>query len=586
MHIPASSTASGLSWVARPGDERAVAALAQQQDMNELLARVLIGRGVAIDDAARFLQPTLRECLPDPFHLKDMDKAVARLLRAIEAKENIAVFGDYDVDGATSTALLVRYFAALGIRLATYIPDRLKEGYGPSIAAFDTLIDGGAKLIITVDCGTLAHEPIAHAQGRDVDVIVLDHHLGSAEMPKAHALVNPNRADESSPHRSLAAVGVTFLLLVALSRALREAGYFGETRREPDLLPLLDLVALGTVCDVMPLTGLNRAFVAQGLKVLRARGHKGLAALADVAQLAEVPSAYHLGFLLGPRINAGGRVGESALGVALLTGEDEGELRDIAARLDHFNRERRAIEDSMLEAALAQAQQQANAPVIVVAQRGWHAGVIGIVAARLKEKFSRPAAVIALEGGLGKGSARSVTGADMGAAIHAAQLCGILDAGGGHAMAAGFSLREEQVSALHRFLIERLSPAVAAYQEARALTLDGWLSAGGASLQLLDSLAAAAPHGIGNPSPRFGLKAARILQRQVLKGKHIRCILGDDAGTGRLSAIAFNVADTPLGAWLMSERVLHLAGELKREHWQGAESARFIIEDAAKPLAA
>ena len=589
MHIHPSQTASGLAWVPRAADSRPALAMAQQHGLSELLAQMLTGRGIAPDDAPQFLAPTLRDQLPDPFHLKDMDKAVARLVRAVEEKQTVAVFGDYDVDGATSTALLMQYLMPLGVRVIPYIPDRAKEGYGPSIAAFEQLIAQGAQLIVTVDCGTLAHAPIAAAQARGVDVLVIDHHLGGAELPPAHAVVNPNRSDETSPHRHLAAVGVTFLVLVALTKTLREAGRFraaddpSNTRPPaPNLLALLDLVALGTVCDVMPLTGLNRAFVAQGLKVLASRRQRGLAALADAARLDESPSAHHLGFIYGPRINAGGRVGEAGLGVRLLTCAEESERQEIALRLHQHNAERQAIESGVLEQALQQAATQANAPVIVVAGEGWHQGVIGIVAGRLKEKFARPAAVISIDQALAKGSARSVPGADMGAAIHAAVAQGLLTHGGGHAMAAGFSLPAPRIDALRAFLIERLARAVAEYTDARVRKLDGWISCAGGTAGLLAEIGRAAPFGLGNPSPRFGIRNARILHRQIMKDKHLRLVLGDDAG-GRLNAVAFHVGDSQLGAWLATLPSLHLAGELVMNRWQGQETPQFIIEDAAKP---
>lgn len=581
MRIDAVYTASGLSWVPRAADERLTLAIAQQHGVSELVASILAGRGVAMEDVPKFLAPTLRDYLPDPFHLIDMDKAVARLLKAMEKKEPIAVFGDYDVDGATSTALLVSYFAMLGIPLRTYIPDRLKEGYGPTVTAFEKLIGQGATLIVTVDCGTLSHEPIAIAQQHGVDVIVLDHHLSGGDLPAAHAIVNPNRVDETSPHRQLAAVGVTYLLLVALNKTLREARHLTK-EHAPDLLALLDLVALGTVCDVMPLTGLNRAFVAQGLKVLKGRTQQGLAALADVARLHEVPNVYHLGFLLGPRINAGGRVGEADLGARLLTTTDEGERRAIALRLDALNTERQAIEAAITEQAMALAEKQANVPVIVVAKEGWHAGVIGIVAARLKEQFSKPAAVIALDRHAGKGSARSVPGADLGAAVHAAHTQGIIEGGGGHAMAAGFNLHAGKIDTLHAFLCQRLERAVADYNEARVRKLDGWISAGAATLDLIEEVAAAGPFGLGNPSPRFAIKSARVVHREIMKDIHIRLALADDTGSGRLGAVSFKSVGTPLGEWLLNERVLHLAGELKVNNWQGQERAQFLIEDAAR----
>lgn len=581
MQIPASHTASGLPWTLRADDGRTALAMAQQHGISELLAGILAGRGVTLEQVPQFLSPSLRDYLPDPFHLLDMDKATARLKQALDKGERIAVFGDYDVDGATSTALLHSYFSQLGVSIIPYIPDRMKEGYGPTIGAFEKLIAQGARLIITVDCGTLAQEPIAYAVSRGVEVIVLDHHLSSGALPPAVAVVNPNRVDETSPHTNLAAVGVTFLTLIALNKTLRDAGYFA-TRREPNLLSMLDMVALGTVCDVMPLTGLNRAFVTQGLKVLARRANTGLAALADASRFDETPGVYHLGFLLGPRINAGGRVGEAGLGVELLTTDDADHALALATRLDTYNSERQAIEMSVLEAAMAQAESQANMPVMLLHGEGWHAGVIGIVAGRIKEKYQRPVAVVALEDGKGKASARSVPGADFGAAVHAAHALGIIEGGGGHAMAAGFSLTPEQLPGLHNFLIQRMEAAVASYNESRVKKLDGWIACPAATLELLDELALGGPYGLGHPGPRFALRSARIVRTDILKEKHIRVILTDGTLGGRLTAIAFNAEGTSLGEWLKTAKTLHLSGELKRNSWQGQDSAQFIIDDAAK----
>ncbi|MFZ4126053.1 MAG: single-stranded-DNA-specific exonuclease RecJ, partial [Rickettsiales bacterium] len=430
-------TASGLPWRDRLQDERAALAIAQQHELPELVARILAGRNIALDAVPEFLNPTLRAALPDPFHLRDMDKATLRLMKAIEQKETIAIFGDYDVDGATSVSQLTDYFAALGVRSIAYIPDRMKEGYGPNVDAFDTLIGNGATLIITVDCGTLAFEPITHAAAKGVDVLVIDHHIGEARLPNAVAVVNPNRVDETSPHTNLCAAGVVFLVLVALNKTLRESGYFNDTRKELNLLPMLDRVALGTVCDVMTLTGLNRAYVTQGLKLLAQRQHIGLRALADVARFDATPAVYHLGFLLGPRINAGGRVGQSDLGIRLLMSANEAEAAALARTLDQHNKERQAIEMMVLEQALAQAESQKNMPVILLASPDWHEGVIGIVAGRLKEKFARPAMIGNITNGKVKISARSVSGADIGAVTHRAVSLGLLTNGGGHAAAAG-----------------------------------------------------------------------------------------------------------------------------------------------------
>lgn len=574
-------TASGLPWQLRHADARAALAIAQQHGVSELLAGILVGRGVAVDDVPLFLNPTLRDALPDPFHLLDMEKAVTRLIRAITQHESIAVFGDYDVDGATSTSLLMHYLGTVGAPVVPYIPDRMTEGYGATTAAFEKLIDAGATLIVTVDCGTLAHAPIAAAQARGVDVIVLDHHLSSGALPSAHAIVNPNRVDETSPHRNLAAVGVTFLALVALNARLRDSGFFAQ-HAAPNLLAMMDVVALGTVCDVMPLTGLNRAFVAQGLKVMAQRRNLGLTVLADVARMDEQPNVYHLGFLLGPRINAGGRVGKSGLGVQLLTATDTAAAQTIAQQLDLHNAERQAIEADVSEQAFAVAEQQRNMPVLLVAGEGWHQGVIGIVAGRLKEKFSRPAIVVALENGIGKASARSVSGVDMGAAVHAALAEGLITVGGGHAMAAGFTVTEAHIAALHRFLIDRMAAGVAAYNEARVRHYDGTLSVSGANLATLEDIGHAAPYGLGNPAPRFVIPAARIAHVAVMKEKHLRVTLADDSGSARLNAVAFGAVGTPLGAWLMSEKTLHILGELKRNSWQGRESAQFMIDDVSK----
>lgn len=574
-------TASGLPWRDRLTDERAALAIAQQHELPELVARVLAARNITLDAVPEFLNPTLRSALPDPFHLRDMDKAVLRIMQAIEKRETIALFGDYDVDGATSVSQLADYFAQLNIKTISYIPDRMSEGYGPNIGAFDKLIAQGASLIITVDCGTLSFDPITHAAAKGTDVLVIDHHIGEARLPNAIAVVNPNRIDETSPHTNLCAAGVVFLVLVALNKTLREAGYFNDMRKEPNLLPMLDRVALGTVCDVMTLTGLNRAYVTQGLKLLAQRGHLGLRALADIARFDTTPSVYHLGYLLGPRINAGGRVGESDLGVKLFAAQDEGEAAVLAQRLDQHNKERQAIENIVLEQALAQAEAQANMPVILLASEHWHAGVIGIVAGRLKEKYARPAIIASVTADSAKASARSVTGADIGAATHRAVALGHLTAGGGHAAAAGFSFDIGKRDIVHQYYSEQLSSAVTAYGESRAKLLDGWITVSGATQALYDALKQLEPYGLGFPKPKLALRDARIAHRTVLKDKHMKLVLADDANTSRLDAIAFNVNDTKLGEMLASAKTLHLYGELNENHWQGYKSLQFIVDDAA-----
>lgn len=574
-------TASGLPWRERVNDARTALAIAQQHELPEIVARVLAGRNIAPEDVPEFLNPQLRTALPDPFHLRDMDKAVLRLMGAIEKKETIAIFGDYDVDGATSVSQLVDYFAALGVRSIPYIPDRMTEGYGPNLRAFDTLMAAGAGLILTVDCGTLAFDPIAHAAAKGTDVIVIDHHIGEARLPQAVAVVNPNRVDETSPHTNLCAAGVVFLLLVALNKSLREAGYFNAARPEPNLLQMLDRVALGTVCDVMTLTGLNRPYVAQGLKLLAQRNHLGLRALADIARFDTAPAVYHLGFLLGPRINAGGRVGQSDLGIKLLMSASESEASAIAHQLDTHNKERQAIETMVLEQAMEQAQAQANMPVMLLASPDWHEGVIGIVAGRLKEKFARPAIIGNVKEGRVKASARSVSGADIGATVHRALALGLLTNGGGHAAAAGFGFEEGKRDAVHEYFAQQLGAAVTAYGESRSKLLDGWISVSGATQELYDALKQLEPYGLGFPKPKMALRAAKIVHRAVLKDKHLKLVLADELGKGRLNAIAFNVNDTKLGEMLATQHQLHLYGELTENHWQGSSSLQFIIDDAA-----
>jgi single-stranded-DNA-specific exonuclease len=580
-------SAMGMRWKWRTLDERAVLAMSQKLAIPDLLARVLVGRGITPEAAPDFLAPSLRSAMPDPGHLLDMDKAVARLMQAITQGEPIGIFGDYDVDGATSSALLYQYLRALGVPCQAYIPDRMKEGYGPNTAAFLALQAQGVRLIVTVDCGAVSFEPLAAAKAAGLDVIVLDHHMGAAQLPEAVAVVNPNRLDESSPCRYLAAVGVTFLTLVALNRALREAGYFQAARPEPNLLDFLDLVALGTVCDVVPLTGLNRAFVKQGLQVMAQKKNPGIRALFESAKLEEAPTTYHAGFILGPRINAGGRVGEASLGFRLLTTSDAEEAAQLAETLSRYNAERQAIEATVLEEAMALAERQDNRAVIVVENDGWHEGVIGIVAGRIKEKFHRPAAVVAFRDGVGKASARSVPGVDFGAAIAAARTEEMILGGGGHAMAAGFSLTRAQLPALHDFLEARLGASAEQYRHQRTLSVDACLNPDAVHLDLPDLVAQAGPFGTANPSPRFVLAHCRIVAVDVLKEAHVRvtlaCNMGGKASGARLTALAFRAVGTPLGELLQGHRgqPVHLAGQVKKEYWQGQARVSFFIDDAA-----
>ncbi len=578
---------TGKAWRARGTDDRAALALAQRLEVPEIVGRCLAARGVGIDDAPRFLNPTLRECLPDPSSLRDMDDAVARLVAAITAGETVAVFGDYDVDGATATAILARFFAALGRPLPVYIPDRMTEGYGPNPAAMRKLAAAGTTVVVTVDCGTAAHEALAAAEEAGLDVIVIDHHVAEAHLPPALAIVNPNRLDEDGALGGLCAAGVTFLLVVALNRALRDAYWYGEGHPEPDLMALLDLVALGTVCDVVPLTGVNRALVAQGLKIMARRTNPGIAALCDAAGLAARPDAYHAGFVLGPRVNAGGRVGEAGLGARLLATDDPAEAAALALRLDQHNAERQRIEAEVLDAALAAAEDQVagGAQVILVAGEGWHPGVIGIVAGRLRERFDRPALVVATDGGTGRGSGRSVPGVALGPAVIAARQAGILAAGGGHAMAAGFTIAADRLDAFRRFLEERMVGEAGGALPVPALSLDGALTCGAATRELVEVLERVGPFGAGNPRPRFAFAALRVAYAEPVGTDHVRVRLADAAGGLPLNAIAFRAAATELGRALTGARggALHVAGTLRLDDWQGRESLQLAIEDAARP---
>ena len=576
----------GRRWRARLAESRAGLALAQAIEVPELIGRVLAARGVAAEDAAAFLEPTLRALLPDPNHLRDMEKAVARLAGALEAGEKIAIFGDYDVDGATSAALLSRFLEAVGTSATLYIPDRLREGYGPNGAAMRQLAAQDVAVVITVDCGISAFDALAEAADAGLDVIVVDHHLGEARLPPACAVIDPNRLDEESPHRQLAAVGVAFLLVVGLNRHLREAGWYRE-RAEPDLLQWLDLVALGTVCDVVPLTGVNRALVRQGLTVMRQRRNPGIRALGDVAGLEEPPGVYHLGFILGPRVNAGGRVGDSSLGARLLTTMDADEAATIAQRLDALNRERREIEAAVLEAAIEQVETApegalSNAPLILAHDENWHAGVIGIVASRLKERYDRPAVVVAWEADTGKASCRSVPGVDIGAAVSAARQAGLLVNGGGHPMAAGFTVERAKLEALTAFLHERLAAAVDAQAGAPSLGLDGALGVEGATADLLEMLEAAGPYGAGNPEPRFAIAGAQVLRADIVGRGHVRCQLAGRSGK-RLKGIAFRSADNALGNALLAGagEPFHLAGRLRLDRRRGTRAVELHIDDGA-----
>jgi len=573
----------GRRWRMREADPGVAAAIAERHGLPEIVGRLLAQRGIGIDDAPGFLAPRLRDQLPDPLHLRDMDRAVARLLRAVRDGEPIVVFGDYDVDGATAAALLLRFFAAVGAQASVYVPDRMREGYGPNAPALLRLKAEGAAVVVTVDCGATAHEPLAAAAEAGLDVIVVDHHVTEPLLPRALAVINPNRLDEDSPHGVLAAVGVAYLLVVALNRALREAGWYRD-RPEPDLLQWLDLVALGTVCDVVPLSGINRALVAQGLRVARHAANPGLKALAAVAAKNGPIDAYQLGFVLGPRVNAGGRIGAADLGARLLSTDDPALAAELAQRLDGYNRERREIEAGTLQAAIALVESAPQAPALVfTAAEGWHPGVIGIVAARLKERYERPACVVALAAGVGKGSGRSVPGLALGPAVIAARQAGLLINGGGHAMAAGFTVAADKLDALREFLVERLGDGFESERLVPELSIDGALSAAGAQGGVIEHIAALAPFGAANPEPRFAFPAVQVAFVEPVGTGHVRCTLADPIGPARLKAIAFRAAETPLGAFLAASRgrAIHLAGHLRRDDYRGGDAVQLMIDDAA-----
>ncbi|WP_233433012.1 single-stranded-DNA-specific exonuclease RecJ [Thalassospira povalilytica] len=579
---------TGKWWRERATDERLATTISQRFGVPEIVGRVMANRGIGLDDAESFLSPTLRDLMPDPSSLQDMDMAASRIADAIEKREQMAVFGDYDVDGATSTALLKRFFRALGADVPVHIPDRMTEGYGPNAPALLELQRKGANLILTVDCGVTAYGPLQEARDAGIEVIVVDHHAAEPELPPAVAVVNPNRLDDESGLGHLCAAGVAFLLCVAILRELRSRGWLEKAGvRAPDLRNWLDLVALGTVCDVVPLRGLNRAFVTQGLKVMKHRSNIGMTSLADIAGVNETPSAYHLGYVLGPRVNAGGRVGESFLGTTLLSGDNPAQAQDIARKLDEYNRERKAIEDIVLDQAISAVEGRSKiGSMVLVGGEDWHPGVIGIVASRLKDRYHVPSLVMGLVDGVYKGSGRSVRGIDLGAAIIAARQAGLLINGGGHGMAAGFTLDPEKQDAFEAFLEERFAKIIEENDIRPTITVDGALHAHGATIELIDALEKLGPFGAGNAEPRFAFVDCRAVKADVVGADHVRCILTGANGKGRLKAIAFRCLDNDMGQTLIKHggRPLHVLGHLRRDTWQGRDGVQLIIDDVSLPV--
>ncbi len=568
-----------------PVDERRAELIAQRFALPLPVARIIASRGIPVDDVANFINPKLQNLMPDPFCMKDMEKAAKRIAEAIVKKQKVAIIGDYDVDGATSSSVLRLYLESVGIEPEIHIPER-DEGYGPSRQAFDEFAVLGAELVITVDCGTTAFDVFDYAGSLNIPVIVLDHHEAEVRLPEVYAVVNPKRLDESDDYpylKYMAAVGVVFCTIVAVNRELRKQGFFAG-REEPNLLQWLDLVALGTVCDVVPLLGLNRAFVRQGLRIMSLRSNTGLRALIDKSGISEAPSAFHLGYVLGPRINACGRVGEASLGNKLLCSRDDFQAGQLADKLNEFNAQRKEIEAYVLLSAIEMLEGTPQEyPIAFAAGKDWHQGVVGIVAGKLKERYNVPAFVMSIEPDEVKGSARSVPGVDLGALIIAAKEKGLLTKGGGHTMAAGFSLSEDKIEAFRRFAGEYVRQKLGEEDVAPVIEVDSALDLLGANTDFAAALELLEPFGAGNAEPKIVLEHVRVVKPGIVGAGHVRCFLTSGNG-GSLKAMAFKIADTELGKTLLNSQgaVFDIAGVLRRDNWQGRNSVQFIIDDAIR----
>ncbi len=573
----------GNLWKVVPVNERLIESISQKYHLPYLIARLLYLRGIKEEDIKNFIEPKLQTLLPDPSCLKDMDKAAARIADAVIKKEQIGIIGDYDVDGATSSSVLRLFLESVGLNPLIHIPDR-EEGYGPSKMAIDEFMAAGVDLVITTDCGTTAFAPFEYAKEKNIPVIVLDHHEAEVLLPPVYALVNPKRLDETCDVEYLkymAAVGVVFVTIVAINRELRRRGFFTQENPEPNLLQWLDLVALGTVCDVVPLKGLNRAFVRQGLKVMSKRTNLGIRALVDKAGLTEAPTAFHLGYVLGPRINACGRVGDSALGNKLLCMKDEKQAQLLADKLGEFNQQRKEIENYVLLNAIEMLEGTPQTyPIAFVAGHDWHQGVIGIVAGKLKERYNLPSFVMSIEADEVKGSARSIPQVDLGALVIAAKEKGLLTKGGGHTMAAGFSLNEDKIEDFKKFVGEYVSEKIGGEAIVPVIDIDGELELSGATLDLADNLEMLEPYGSGNSEPKLLLHRVRINKASIIGSGHVKCFLGSDNG-GSVKGIAFRVADNDIGQAMLNAKgeVFDVVGVLRKDSWQGRNSVQFMIED-------
>ena len=576
-----SVSVTGKNWILKKFDQEKIIYLKDNFSLDEITAKLLVLRNIKKEDINSFLNPSIKNFLPNPNTLLDMEKSSLRTLKAISNKEKIGVFGDYDVDGATSTALLGRYFDELKLNYEIYIPDRKTEGYGPSIKAFKQLIENNVKIIFTVDCGTLSFEAIDYAKKMNIDVIVLDHHQSEINLPNAYSVINPNRIDDKSNLQYLCAAGVAFMFLVSINKHLRLNDWFNKNLiEEPNLINYLDLVSLGTVCDVVPLIGLNRAIVKQGLKILKAKKNLGLKTLLDICKIKVNPSIYHLGYILGPRINAGGRVGKCSHGANLLLNSDPKEVYRLATELNQYNNERKMLEKDLVEKILVKSQVNLKDPVLILEGKNWHEGIIGIVAARLKDKFNKPTIIISINGNVGKASARSIIGFDIGSAIIAATQEKILLKGGGHKMAGGFSINISNIEKFKQFIFRKFKKINESLSEKRPLFLDSKIAPSAVNLEFYDKVNVLSPFGSGNPEPKFIVEDLKPMNSKIVGDKHIKSVLIGPEGTS-LKTIAFNATDSELGAYLLKKnnKTFNIAGKLSLNEWKGQKNVEFIIDD-------
>ncbi|RPG94493.1 MAG: single-stranded-DNA-specific exonuclease RecJ, partial [Candidatus Pelagibacter sp. TMED286] len=572
---------SGKNWFLRDFNQDEVNYIKENFSLNEITSKLLSIRKINREDIRSFLDPSIKNFLPNPNILIDMERSTSRTMQAISKKEKVGIFGDYDVDGATSTALLGNYFSELRVNFDIYIPDRKKEGYGPSINSFQKLIQKGVRIIFTVDCGTLSFDAINYAKENNVDVIVLDHHQSEVKLPNAYSIINPNRLDDNSNLQYLCAAGVSFMFLVGLNKSLRETNWFINNKIiEPNLLEYLDLVSLGTVCDVVPLTGLNRAIVKQGLKIIKSKKNLGLKTLIDICNIDSNPSIYHLGYMLGPRINAGGRVGKCSHGANLLLNKDPKNSFKLASELDQYNKERQLLEKNLLQKILNLTEDMFKDPVLILTGKDWHEGVIGIVAARLKDKFNKPVIIISIDGNLGKASARSIVGFDIGSVIIAATQENILLKGGGHKMAGGFSIKIENIDKFRKFIFRKFKNINQDLTAERPLLLDSVISPSAVNLEFYKSVSLLSPFGSGNPEPRFMIEDLNTINGKIVGEKHVKSILiGKDGST--IKSIAFNALENGLSAYLLkkNKKSFNIAGKLSLNEWRGQSNVEFIIDD-------